>query len=261
MLMKRIAVLFLIFSLCLTGCDLFGEDPTAPVFTTVPPETTETVPETTESDPYAPQLALIWQEMDSWIKDPYADAWCYAVTDLDGNGLLEFISSDTQGSGHFTATRMWEVSADGATLAPVENSNEYGGGIALTSGYQSGGTETVPCFRDPATGAWYYIQKTTVHVSTLEYVETTYAVSFCQGQLSRLILGTMTTTFEPNSVTYTDSDGNAITEAEYVAIAETHFAGYPTTNAKICWLDCVAIGDLTEDMLKTSWEGFSWEKA
>lgn len=258
--MKRLCAIFLLISLCLTGCGLLGDDPTAPVFTTVPPETapetTETVPETTESDPYASQLSLIWQEMDSWIKDPYADAWCYAVTDLDGNGLLEFISSDTQGSGHFTATRMWEVSADGATLAPVENSNEYGG-ITLTSGYQSGGMETVPCFWDPATGAWYYIQKTTVHVSALEYVETTYAVSFSQGTLSQVTLGSMTTTWEPHSVTYTDGDGNAITEAEYVAISETHFSGFPTTNAQIRWLDCVDIGALAEDMLKTSWEGFS----
>lgn len=254
--MKRIFITLLLLCLGLTGCGLIEEDPTAPVFTTVPPETVETVPETTESDPYAPQLSRIWQEMDSWIKDPYADAWCYAVTDLDGNGLLEFISSDTQGTGHYTTTRMWEVSADGAALVPVDNANEYGG-IVLSSGYQSGGMETVPCFRDPATGAWYYIQKGTVHVSAREYVETTYAVSFSQGKLSQVILGTMTTTFEPDSIAYTDGGGNAITEAEYVAIAETHFAGYPTTNAQIRWLDCVAIGDMTETMLQTSWEGFS----
>lgn len=255
--MKRIFVTLLLLCLCLTGCGLLGDDPTAPVFTTVPPETSGTVPEPTESDPCAPQLSLIWQEMDSWIKDPYADAWCYAVTDLDGNGQLEFISSDTQGTGHYVTTRMWEVSADGTALVPVENSNEYGGGIALTSGYQSGGMETVPCFRDTATDTWYYIQKNTVTPSARESVETTCAVSFSQGTLSQITLGSMTTTWEPHSVSYADGDGNPVTEAEYVAIAETHFSGYPTTNAQIHWLDFVAIGDLAEDMLKTSWEGFS----
>lgn len=252
--MKRMFITLLILCLGLTGCGLFDPDPTAPVFTTVPPET---VPETTVPDTYADQLSLIWREMDCWIKDPYADAWCYAVTDLDGNGLLEFISSDTQGTGHYTTTRMWEVSADFATLVPVENSNEYGGGVVLSSGYQSGGTETVPCFYDGETNTWFYIRKDTFPTSARENVETTCAVSFSHGKLSRILLGTMTTTFEPGSVTYADGDGNVITEAEYVAIAETHFAGYPTTNAQIHWLDCVAIGDLTEDMPQTSWEGFS----
>lgn len=255
--MKRIFVTLLLLCLCLTGCGLLEDDPTAPVFTTVPPETAETDPETTESDPYAPQLSLIWQEMDSWIKDPYADAWCYAVTDLDGNGRLEFTSSDTQGTGHYVTTRMWEVSEDLTALVPVENTNEYGSGIALTSGYQSGGTETVPCFRNTATGTWYYIQKNTVTVSSREYVETTCAVSFSQGTLSQVTLGSMTTTYEPHSITYTDGDGNSITEAEYVAIAETHFSGCSTTNAQIRWLEQVEIPDMEETMLKTSWEGFS----
>lgn len=251
--MKRMLAFFLMLALCLTGCGLFGQDPTAPVFTTVPPETAPTE----APDPYASQLRLIWQEMDSWIKDPYADAWCYAVTDLDSNGRLEFISSDTQGTGHFVTTRMWEVNEDGTALLPIENSNEYGNGIALTSGYQSGGKETVPCFYDSSTDTYFYIQKVTTSLSSQEYVEVTSAVSFSNGSLSRTVLGSKTTTHEPNSVTYEDGSGNPIEEADYVAIAETYFAGFLTTNACIRWLDCVAIADLTEDMLTTSWEGFS----
>lgn len=252
--MKRMVALFLLLSLCLTGCGLFGSDPTAPVFTTVPTETTA-VPETV--DLYADQLTLIWQEMDSWIQDPYADAWCYAVTDLDGNGRLEFISSDTQGTGHFIYTRMWEVSEDLTALVPIENSDEYGDGIILTSGYQSGGAETVPCFYDSGTNTWFYIQRITTKTSATEYTEVTSAVSFSNGSLSRTVLGSKTATYEPNSVTYADGSGNPIGEAEYAAIAETYFAGFPTTNAHIRWLDCVAIPDLAEDMLQTSWEGFS----
>lgn len=258
--MKRLFSLFLLFSLTLTGCGLFDGDPTAPVFTTVPPETTAPTETTTapiSADPYADQLALIWREMDSWIQDPYADAWCYAVTDLDGNGRLEFLSSDTQGTGHFVTTRMWEISEDGTALVPIENSSEYGGGIALTSGYQSGGQETVPCFYDSGAGIYSYIQKITAKTSATEYTEVTSAVSFSNGALGRTILGSKTATYESDSVTYEDADGNPITEAEYVSIAETHFAGYSTTNAQILWLDCVSIADLAEEMLTTSWNGFS----
>ena len=96
--------------------------------TVPPPETVETIREatqgTTEEPLVAPdsneaQLDLIWESKDTWKVLDESDGWCYAVTDLDGNGQLEILSSECHGSGHFITFRAWEVSEDGASLVPI----------------------------------------------------------------------------------------------------------------------------------------------
>lgn len=211
-------------------------------------------PSATETDPYAGQLAVIWAGLDSWIKEPYVDAWCYGVTDLDGNGQLEILSSHTQGTGHYVTTRIWEVSPDGTGLVSVENPNEDGNGISITSGYQSGGREGVECFYGG--GRYFYIQRITLRISAGEYVETLCAVSYAKGELSRTVLGTMTTEYDPASVTCRDGSGNLITQEAYDAIVQTEFAEFTPVKAEIFWLECVEDDQLTETMLAESWEGF-----
>ena len=252
--MKRYFALFLTLFLILSlaGCSFPGEDANQPVFTTVPPE--PTVTPTTQPDIYAGQLDLIWQEMDSWIQDPYADVWCYAVTDLDGNGRLEIISSDTQGSGHYVTTRMLEVNEDLTGLTPIENNNEYNNNICLTSGYQSGGLETIPCMHD---GEGYsYFQETTVRISATQSAQTLTAVSFRDGALSRTILGSKETQYPSGGGTPSEScldgEGTPISPEEYAEIPAT----FPE-RAQIRWLECVSIPDLSREMLDTSWAGFS----
>lgn len=252
--MKRYFALFLTLFLILSlaGCAFPGEDATQPVFTTVPPE--PTVTPTTQPDTCSEQLDLIWQEMDSWIQDPYADVWCYAVTDLDGNGRLEIISSDTQGSGHYVTTRMLEVNEDLTGLTPIENNNEYSNNICLTSGYQSGGLETIPCMHD---GEGYsYFQETTVRISATQSAQTLTAVSFRDGALSRTILGSKETQYPSGGGTPSEScldgEGTPISPEEYAEIPAT----FPE-RAQIRWLECVSIPDLSREMLDTSWAGFS----
>lgn len=252
--MKRYFALLLMLSiiLSLAGCAFPGEDANQPVFTTVPPE--PTVPPTTQPDTCSEQLDLIWQEMDDWIQDPYADVWCYAVTDLDGNGRLEIISSDTQGSGHYVTTRMLEVSEDFTHLTAIENGNEYNNNICLTSGYQSGGLETIPCLYD---GEGYsYFQETTVRISATESSQTRTAVSFRDGALSRTVLGSKDATYPSEGGTPSEScfdgEGNPISPEAYAEIPAT----FPES-AQIQWLECVSIPDLSREMLDTSWAGFS----
>lgn len=252
--MKRYFALFLTFFLILSqaGCALPSEDATQPVFTTVPPE--PTVPPITQPDIYSAQLDLIWQEMDSWIQDPYADAWCYAVADLDGNGRLEIISSDTQGSGHYVTTRMLEVNEELTGLTAIPNDNEYNNNICLTSGYQSGGQETIPCMYDGQT--YYYFQQTTVRISATEYAQTLTAVSFRDGALIRTVLGSKETQHPSGGGTPSEScfdeEGNPISPEQYAEIS----AAFPES-AQIRWLECVSIPDLTREMLDISWAGFS----
>lgn len=253
--MKRLLSLVLILSLaiCLTGCGLFSED-TMPVFTTVPPE--DAPPATTQPDPYADQLDLIWQEMDSWIQDPYADVWCYAVTDLDGNGRLEIISSDTQGSGHFVTSRVLEVNEARTGLTAIQGSGDSNN-IVLTSSYPSSdGSEDVPCCFYADDNVWFYVQESTIQLSATEYAESRTAVSLQDGTLSRIVLGSKVTTYPDGggtpTETWLDAQGNSISQAGYDAVLSAYEA-----TAQIGWLACIGIEDLTREMLDTSWAQFS----
>lgn len=255
--MKQIAVL-LVLSLLLSGCSLFATQSADPMFSDSSGNTADSIPSEplTEVDPFAGQLAVIWARRESWIKESNVDAWCYAVTDLDGNGQLEILSSHTQGTGHYVTTRIWEVSPDGTSLVPVENPNEDGNGICLTSGYQSGGRETLTCYYDSTQDRNYYIQPISTQLSVREYVETTCAVFFSRGQLGRIPLGSMTTTYDPESLTFQDGSGNPITQEAYNALAQTAFSACTPFTTQIFWLECVADDQLTEAMLTQSWTGF-----
>lgn len=252
--MKRLLSLALVFSLaiCLTGCGLFRED-TMPVFTTVPPEPTP--PPTIQPDPYADQLDLIWQEMDSWIQDPYADVWCYAVTDLDGNGRLEIISSDTQGSSHFVTTRLLEVSEDLTSLMTIQGSGSSDN-ISLTASYAADGPESILCHYDPADNVWFYVQESTIQLSATEYAESRTAISLQEGNLSRIVLGSKVTAYPDGggspTETWLDGQGKPISQAGYDATLNAY-----STTAQIGWLECIGIENLTRDMLDTSWAQFS----
>lgn len=98
------------------------------------------------------QLALICEQFKIWQKDGEEFSGFYqyfAITDLDHNGKLEVIaSSGTQGSGAFTSSYYYQVSADGKSLRPC---------------YASEGTESFDIvwsiktvYIDQSTNTYYY---------------------------------------------------------------------------------------------------------
>ena len=92
------------------------------------------------------QLACISRCKDIWL-DKEDDFMQYAVTDLDHNGRLEVIaSSGPQGSGAFTTTYYYQVSADGTTLRRIKNEV---GEIDIVDGIDT-------AYVDRETGTYYY---------------------------------------------------------------------------------------------------------
>ena len=235
--------------------------------TVPPPETVETIRDTTQGtteetlvapDSNEAQLDLIWENKDTWKVLDESDGWCYAVTDLDGNGQLEILSSECHGTGHFITFRAWEVSEDGATLVPIAEEEEYGSTVAMfyTAANADLAPEAVPCYRDPQTGVYYYIQSNTIKVSAFQYCETTTAVYLLGNRMEREILGYAVTDYEPSeTVTYQDAEEQTISEEAYASLPATRFAGMEARTAYIGWLPDLHQEDLTLQLLQTSWEG------
>ena len=233
---------------------------------TVPPPSTvetirSTVPETTQESPdsYQPQLDLIWASKATWKVLDESDGWCYAVTDLDGNGQLEILSSECHGSGHFITFRAWEVSADGISLVPIAEEGESGSTVTMFYNTPSKDLtpEAIPCYYDAQTGIYYYIQSNTIKVDASQYCETTTAVYLLGGRMEREILSYEVINYDPSeTITYQDAEEHTISEEAYAAIPDTRFSGMEARTAYIGWLPDLHQEDLTPQLLQTSWGGF-----
>ena len=208
------------------------------------------------------QLLLVYENIDTWHALEETDGWCYAVTDMDGNGRLEILSSETHGTGHFTTFRAWEVGEDGTSLVPIAEDGEYESPVVMGSTRYDGeglSTDAVDKFTD-ADGKSYYIQTDDVKDGAAHYYETKSAVFLENGKINRKILGFKQTEYLDGGancvVTYqSDVDGAEISEAEYNA--PSRLSGMEHTTAQIGWLVYVHTQNMTQALLNESYLAFS----
>lgn len=206
------------------------------------------------------QLALIDASRDTWKALDETEAWCYAVTDLDGNGRLEILSSETHGSGHFTTFRAWEVGEDFVSLIPIAEPGDYGSIVVMGASTYEETTlvkDAVDRFTDPQTDISYYVQEDIVKDGAAHYYETKSAVFLSGGTMDRVILGYLQTDYSADdygTVTYHAPDDSPISEEAYMN--PPRLSGMTRSAAQIGWLTYFRSNDLTRDALASSWEAF-----
>lgn len=268
----RIAALFLAVGM-LCGCarktpaaqtgmaEAAMSQPVATEATTPQPVTTEATVQIRPEISTDNQLRMIWDARDTWRVQEETDGWCYAVTDLDGNGRLEILASETHGTGMVTTLRAWEIAADGTSLASITPLDADGSGAALGSGYYYVETlcpEAVESYTD-AQGITYYIYTDVQKDGYAHYYETKLAVFLKDGKLDSRVLAAMQTDYDENGgavVTCLDADGGTISQDAYDTAVEACFAGLEKNNATIGWMTCVDFEALRAEMLHASWEHF-----
>ena len=240
---------------------LWGCTQAKPAGTTLP-VTETTAPVTTAPDMLSAdtQLKTIWEARDTWHVLEETEGWCYAVTDLDGNGRLEILSSETHGTGNFTTLRAWEVSEDGTSLNPITENGEYGSGVVMSSGYVSDenpSAETVVSYTDGS--VTYYIQDDRNKDGYAHYYERKLAVFLRDGKLDRQIVATKQTDYDENggeTVTCQNGSGESISEDDYETAVQRRFEGLSQKNVTFGWLSCLHSEELHEEALQASWENF-----
>lgn len=206
------------------------------------------------------QLELIDANRDTWKVLDETDAWCYAVTDLDGNGRLEILSSETHGSGHFTTFRAWEVGEDFVSLAPIAEQGDYGSIVVMGASTYEETTlvkDAVDRFTDPQTDISYYVQEDIVKDGAAHYYETKSAVFLSGGAMDRVILGYLQTDYSESNdgiITYQSPDGSPSSEEAYNH--PPRLSGMTSSAAQIGWLTYFHSNELTRDALASSWEAF-----
>lgn len=206
------------------------------------------------------QLALIDASRNTWKALDETEAWCYAVTDLDGNGRLEILSSETHGSGHFTTFRAWEVGEDFVSLIPIAEPGDYGSIVVMGASTYEQTTlvmDTLDRFTDPKTGISYYVQEDTVKDGAAHYITDKTAVFLSGGTMDRVTLGYLQTDYSESNdgiITYQAPDGSPSSEEAYMSPPQ--LSGITGSPAQIGWLTYFHCSDLTHDALTSSWEAF-----
>lgn len=212
---------------------------------------------------YAAQLRLIAANAAVWMGDTEltAEPYFYAVTDLDQNGRLEIIQSSRQGTGLYTYTNIWEVSADGTELAPCQYS------VAEVESQPDIITDPLAVYFDAANGRYFYIFTDDIRNGAAEYYQSLMAFSLREGVVSVSLLCQSHSVYSSASsveTTYADAEGNAIGEDAYNSAADEAFAGMTAMSAAIGWTDYSVSERLAQlsaeeitAILESSWEGFA----
>lgn len=216
------------------------------------------VSDVTEQEYIENQLQII---LDNYIWPSEHYIYRYAITDLDQNGRLEFISTIQQGSGKYTDSYYYEVneSFNGLTDLKMTKLEESGADIVVDS---------VPVYYDLDNNIYYYIFNDVLKDGIHRYYENKRAISLKDGKLSEYMLAYKTTWYKENpsvsspSVSYEDLDGNEISENEYNCIADITFPDFIKKEAYIYWFDIddLDLNNLNDSVLKPilrkSYNGF-----
>lgn len=203
----------------------------------------------------AEKLSALESEIDWLSYDPSVQ---YAVTDLNDNGLLELVVSFIQGTGLFTTSFYYEVNEDGTGVTEWTGDDPehlYEPDIA--------GEAEAPVYVD-SDGVRHYIFDDYTRNGYAENGATRYAVVYGGGQIEYTALAKRYAVYNDErqdfDTTYTDADGNEITEEAYNAIADTVFSGMERKTAHIGWALCSDWAAApTVDALAQSYAAFSVE--
>lgn len=177
------------------------------------------------------QLALIQNNAAIWTADNNEfSEYYYAVTDLDGNGRLEVFAAITQGTGIFTTGRLFEVSEDFTSLVEYPLSPDEGQFIPEVI------MASVPCYTSE--GVNYYVFSDIVRVDAREQHSFTELLSLSDGKVAIDCAAVLNTFFDENDdqmMSFTDSEGNEITEEMYDNAVKNAFPDASVSDAHFGW--------------------------
>ena len=196
------------------------------------------------------QLKLIANSFGMLRQPVGKDPWYYAVTDLDHNGRLELLACRKDSETGDGYVRGWELTPDGQRLealhTPFENESanpDYFFNII---------TDSADAYYDAAKNVWFYIFTNNLLVDMPEYdlnmLSTfTCGLSMINGMLYDGYLGSkvVTTTGGQTTVSYSGQDEKELTEAEFLNLANTSFAGYQRSSISFDWFPASAATNLS----------------
>ena len=177
------------------------------------------------------QLALIYSKVGTMLQTGGELPWYYTVTDLDHDGLLEFIAASQHPSDRSTNLKIWSVGKDKKSLTECRVSKDP------EESFPDIMTDSVDTFHDLKNDTWYYLFYDNVVLSDTEVYTIKSAFNLKNGVISYDAFATEHTTVENGArqVSHTDADGNDITAEQYNAAGTNAFSGMGRSNTSFDW--------------------------
>lgn len=181
---------------------------------------------------YYEQLDLIAENADLWKQEMEYGSWGYTVTDLDQNGRLEIISASLQGTGMYTIIKIFEINPEGTALTEVlQDRPDYESSPDIM-------LDSASAFYDPDTQVYYYIFTDFIRNGFAESYQNKRAIWLEEGIWKELPLAnrtTICTDIESCTDSFTDPEGNEISEDGYEIAENTRFTGYEKGILRLNW--------------------------
>lgn len=239
------------------------------------------------------QLAALAECYPDWRVEDAHDWWGYAVTDLDQDGVLEIITSECHGTGHYTTTSVYEIDPVHPPVSRLTRtqSNEVEPTLTALSHSRlvealpllgpnqnnSGEVQTYSAYYDPVKHVYFYPYSDTISVKDEWYGAFTSLRAFSLncgeipgislgGTPSGILLGCERVMWHGAHGTYTIDDhwnwnGAYISHETYEGLVEQYFSGYEPKEVRIKWIEDEDLDALTADeiysLLQDSLEAFS----
>ncbi len=159
-------------------------------------------------------------------------AFKYAVTDLDNDGVLDVIVSACLGSGLYTESSFFEVHEKGRGINscnPAQINRDSEPDLIVDS---------TDCYIHPETGERFFIYTDTIRATSIEIYMTKGWYTFRDNRL--VYEPIVSQTISGDTITYKSStDDEVITKEDFNSAVESYFEGYTKCTATFGWTNFV----------------------
>ena len=205
---------------CFFGAAAFADEPApsptpVPSVLVTPPSSAAQIPEGADE-----QINLLFSQFDGLKQSDDASRWCYAVTDLDHDGLLELLAGTVQGSGRYTTVKAWRVQPDKQSLGEISINVPEG------DSFPDIVIDAADTFHDKDTNYWYYMFNDHVVVSSKEVYANKSAIALVGNELQYCTYAYQHNEWTDGHLvtTFTNRDNEVITPEQYNSVGEDVFA-------------------------------------
>lgn len=186
------------------------------------------------------------------------EAFYFAITDLDNDGLVEIITSACTGSGLYTESYFFEVHEKGRGINscnPAQINRDSEPDIIV---------DHTDCYINEETGEIFYTYSDVIRVSAGESYRSIGWYTFKDNRF--VYEAVATESIVESTPIYKSTNDEVITAQDFVDAMDNYFEGYKSTNATFGWTpfvneDGVAASDLPDEELEklivASYEAFS----
>ena len=192
----------------------------------------EIQPVTMETSDIDNQLVFLKGQIGSLKQNDGQNTWYYAVTDLDHDGLLEFIAASQHPQDRSTNLRVWEIGSDRNSLTECSLAKDP------DESFPDILTDVADTFHDTATDTWNYLFYDNVIISPTNVFTSKSAYRLKDGVISYEAYAVEHTvvTAGGRNVSHTDANGISISADQYNAAGVNAFAGAERGSTNFEWL-------------------------